>query len=272
LLTVRALGTLPNAATFSRLAHTVSGQLDPSSDGVRRLTLTYARGLRAYVFAPAHFNPATDGGLPALAFFFGGGLVSGSPSFWFPTAAYFAQRGFIAVSFQYRLDGAGGASLSISDARTALRWMRAVAPLLGINPGAIAAVGNSAGGYLALMTALGGNQPDELYLGEPVAPNAIIAIAPIIAGSPTFPLPASLTVTDLAASERLPPTLILQGTDDELTATPFSVTVGFAANRSDTVLVPFPGLTHATIAAGNHLSVDLLVLAQFLEGEISPSG
>jgi acetyl esterase/lipase len=262
-LTVKPLaGFLPPAA-MRGLSRAVSADLDSAVDGVRRLVLSYARGLRAYIFAPAHSNPLTER-LPALAFFFGGGLSVGSPSYWFPAAAYFAERGFVAISFDYRLDGPAGAALSVSDARTALRWMRTFAPQLGINPNAITAVGVSAGGYLALMTALGSNQPDEMYLGAPVAPDAIVAVAPIVASSQTFPLPASLSVVELARGQVLPRTLILQGSDDTLSATPFPVTAAFASNRPDTLLVPFPGLNHATIATGRNFPIDVVVLADFL--------
>jgi acetyl esterase/lipase len=262
-LTIEPLSMFVGTAALSGLSQAVSADLGSAAGNVRHTVLTYARGLQAHVFAPANVNPATSR-LPALAFFFGGGLSVGSPSFWFPAAAFFAERGFVAISFQYRLGGAAGAAASVSDARTALRWMRTFYPQLGINPNAITAVGVSAGGYLALMTALGGNQPDEMYLGAPVVPNSIIAVAPIVASSPTFSIPPSLSVVDLAAGQRLPPTLILQGNEDALAATPFPVTLGFAAHRPDTLLVPFPGLNHATVATGDNFAIDLLVMSRFL--------
>jgi acetyl esterase/lipase len=263
-LTVVPLSAFVNPAAAPGLSRAVAGQL-ASSAAVRHVVLTYARGLQAHVFTPAHFNPWTER-LPALALFFGGGLSVGSPKFWFPTAAFFAERGFVAIAFQYRLGGPAGAAGSVSDARTAVRWMRTFAAQLGIVPNAITAVGVSAGGYLALMTALGGNQPDEMYLGAPAAPDAIIAVAPVVVASATFPLPAALTVVDLAPSQPLPPTLILQGTADTLPATPFPITVTFAANRPDTIFVPFPGLNHANIASGPNFPIDVLLMGEFLGG------
>src|SRR5207237_5878805 len=64
-----------------------------------------------------------------------------------------AARGYVAIAAQYRLSGQAGFPALIHDAKAAIRWVRANAKTLGIEPQRIAVVGYSAGGYHALFTA-----------------------------------------------------------------------------------------------------------------------
>jgi acetyl esterase/lipase len=263
LLATQSIGGFYSPAAVEGLSReAATGGLDVSGK-VRRLTLTYARGLAADLFYPANFRTGT-GLLPTIAFFHGGGLSAGNPSFWFSGATYFAERGFLAVSFQYRLAGPAGAAQSVADARTALRWLRANAVPFGINPNAVVAAGDSAGGYLALLTALADNQPDETDLGAAVRPNAIVTFYPILDGS-RIGVPASLSPAALAQSRPLPPTLIVQGTRDGLTATTYAVAANFAS-LANVLLLPFPGRDHAFMGSGNDSLIGLLVMEQYIRG------
>jgi acetyl esterase len=117
--------------------------------------------LKADVFYPA---PGRDNqNRPAIAFFHGGGWVYGSPDEFHNTCKRFARKGFVAFSFQYRLsimeDGTHphpdiSPIESVKDARSAMRWIRANAASLRIDPDKIVAGGQSAGGQLTLSTAL----------------------------------------------------------------------------------------------------------------------
>lgn len=120
------------------------------------------RDLLAHVFLPAG-PTAPAKARPALALFHGGGWVFGKPEEFFPACARFAARGTVAVSFQYRLsrlpdgsypDPAVSLVECVLDARSALRWLRAHAADFGIDPARIVSGGQSAGGQLALSTAL----------------------------------------------------------------------------------------------------------------------
>jgi acetyl esterase len=100
---------------------------------------------------------------PAIAFFHGGGWAYGSPSEFYSTCIRYAKKGFITFSFQYRLSITEDGTVPhpditliecVKDARSALRWVRENAASFHIDPDKIVAAGQSAGGQLALSTAM----------------------------------------------------------------------------------------------------------------------
>jgi acetyl esterase len=121
---------------------------------------------------------------PAIAFFHGGGWVFGSPEEFFGACKRYAGKGFITISFQYRLSINEDGSYphpgitpveSVKDARSAIRWLRENAKELKIDPDRIVVGGQSAGGQLALSTALAetvNEKTDDLSV-SPV-PNALV--------------------------------------------------------------------------------------------------
>jgi acetyl esterase/lipase len=99
----------------------------------------------------------------AIAFFHGGGWVFGDRSEFYEACRRYARKGFVTFSFQYRLSRNADGTYphpeitpveSTKDARSAIRWIRENAALLKINPNKIVVGGQSAGGQLALSTAL----------------------------------------------------------------------------------------------------------------------
>ena len=103
------------------------------------------------------FNPATkvDKPLPCIVFFFGGGWTSGSPAQFEPQSRHLASRGMIAIVADYRVKSRQNALPAdcVSDAKACVRWVRANAARLGIDPTRIAVGGGSAGGHLAAAVA-----------------------------------------------------------------------------------------------------------------------
>jgi acetyl esterase len=139
------------------------------------------QSLRAFVFPAAAGQDA--GAHPAIAFFHGGGWVFGRPQEFFGACERFARLGFTTISFQYRLsvnaDGTwpkpGVSPIeSVKDARSAIRWMRANAAALDIDPDRIVVAGQSAGGQLALATALIEINESTDDLNVSPAPNALL--------------------------------------------------------------------------------------------------
>lgn len=100
---------------------------------------------------------------PAIAFFHGGGWAYGSPSEFYNACIRYAEKGFITFSFHYRLSIMEDGTVPdpditlvecVKDARSALRWVRENAASFHIDPDKIIAAGQSAGGQLALSTAM----------------------------------------------------------------------------------------------------------------------
>jgi acetyl esterase/lipase len=105
-------------------------------------------------------------GNPAIAFFHGGGWAYGDPSEFHNACRRYARKGFVTFSFGYRLCSNEDGTVphhditpveSVKDARSALRWVKEMAGQWSIDPEQVVAAGQSAGGQLALSTALLGH-------------------------------------------------------------------------------------------------------------------
>lgn len=108
------------------------------------------RELKLYVTQPGGWQP--DDQRPGIVFFHGGGWVGGAPGQFTEHSKHFAKRGLVCVQVEYRLldrDGNEPPDACIHDARSAMRWVRTRADLLGIDPLRMASAGGSAGGHLA---------------------------------------------------------------------------------------------------------------------------
>jgi acetyl esterase len=98
----------------------------------------------------------------AIVFFHGGGWAFGSPSEFFTTCERYARMGIVTFSVDYRLSDENsimpGKMISpiecVMDAKSAMRWVRKNAERLHIDKNKIVAAGQSAGGHLALSTAM----------------------------------------------------------------------------------------------------------------------
>ena len=96
---------------------------------------------------------------PGVLFIHGGGFTGGDKAEYrsASVSADLARAGYVVVSCNYLLgpkDKEGVWPRNIADCRDAVRWMRANADALGLDPNRIAVAGGSAGGYLALMVGL----------------------------------------------------------------------------------------------------------------------
>ncbi len=125
----------------------------PRIEGARVETYKTAGAtkLNLHVFAPA----TAGSNRPAIVFFFGGGWSSGTPAQFVPQCRHLAKRGMVAIAADYRVKTRHGVKPTqcLADARSAIRWVRAHAAELGLDPHRIAAGGGSAGGHLAAATA-----------------------------------------------------------------------------------------------------------------------
>jgi acetyl esterase/lipase len=110
--------------------------------------------LRLHVFNPP--NHAATAAVPAIVFFFGGGWANGTVNQFVPQAKHLASRGMVAIVADYRVFNRHKTTAfeAIADGKSAIRWVRAHARELGIDPARIAAAGGSSGGHVALSAAV----------------------------------------------------------------------------------------------------------------------
>jgi len=123
---------------------------------------------------------------PAIVFFFGGGWNGGTPKQFEPHCTYLASRGMVAITAEYRVKSRNKTTPfeCVKDGKSAIRWVRANAGKLGVDPKRVAAGGGSAGGHVAAATGncLGleeegenlkvSSKPDVLVLFNPVYDNS----------------------------------------------------------------------------------------------------
>lgn len=124
---------------------------------------------------------------PAIVFFFGGGWTGGSTGQFENHCRYLASRGMVAMAADYRVKSRHDvkAASCVADAKSALRWVRANAAKLGIDPDRIAAGGGSAGGHLAAAVATlpGLDDPaDDKRVN--CTPNALVLFNPALVLAP----------------------------------------------------------------------------------------
>ena len=137
--------------------------------------------LKLHIFEPPGRDVKEP--LPAVVFFFGGGWVGGTPTQFYHQCDYFASRGIVAISAEYRVRNRHGTTPfeCVADGKSAVRWIRANAARLGVNPNKIAAGGGSAGGHVAACTGVieGLDEEDE-DRNISSRPNALVLFNPAV--------------------------------------------------------------------------------------------
>lgn len=183
---------------------------------------------------------------PAVVFFFGGGWNGGNPSQFYPHCEYFAGRGMIAMSADYRVHGRDKTTPAecVMDGKSAVRWIRANAVRLGVDPDRIAAGGGSAGGHVAaaVATTVGFDEAGE-DTSVRYMPNALVLFNPVYDNGPKgyghdrvkdF-FPAISPFHNLRPGT--PPTIVFLGTNDNLipvaTAKDYQATMLKNGDRSE---------------------------------------
>ena len=148
------------------------------------------RGLRLWVVKPEGWRAADR--RPAAVFFHGGGWTGGRPDQFDMQARYLATRGMVCVQVEYRLLDRGEAGQDpeppvacCRDAKSAIRWVRAHAADLGVDPARIAAGGGSAGGHLAAFAGMVAGQDDPADDAAVSArPDALLLFNPVLDNGP----------------------------------------------------------------------------------------
>ncbi len=216
--------------------------------------LVNGRSLRLFVLFPETVQ--RDGLAPAVVFVHGGGWTGGNAQQYLAHCAYFAQRGAVGISVEYRLmDREHGISLCdcMEDVAAAVAWLREHAAQMGVDSVRIAAMGDSAGAHLLLSLLA----RDRVYW-----PNALVNCNGVTDLTGTFLsfVPRQPNDTEASVLERavqlsplshicagLPPLLNLQGADDK-TVLPDETERFHQAYRSygnDSRYIVWPDTRHA---------------------------
>jgi acetyl esterase/lipase len=165
---------------------------------------------------------------PAIVFFFGGGWETGTIAQFEPQAEHLAKRGMVAARADYRVKSRQGVAPDkcVEDAKSAVRWLRANAAKLGINPEQIVAAGGSAGGHIAACTALtDGLEAEGEDRSISSKPCALVLFNPVLRFDGFSQLMRRIGDDEalgkklsptLLATKDTPPTLVLFGTGDRL--------------------------------------------------------
>jgi len=178
--TQTSTASLPRRAVTIQTSSTLVSSFPPSRQVVYKKVGNVE--LHLVFFDPP--KNTVKGKAPVIVFFFGGDWLVGSPSQFFPECAYFAERGFLACSAEYRVKFRAGAATPfdcVADGKSAIRWLRQNAKELDIDPDRIVAAGASAGGHVAACAALiqGLDDPADNKAFSCV-PNALILLSAVV--------------------------------------------------------------------------------------------
>ncbi|HXQ43250.1 MAG TPA: alpha/beta hydrolase [Acidimicrobiales bacterium] len=304
---------LAPASAGANQTTTAGASLAPLGPG--KTTLTYCDdGGVAETLDVDEPAPLPTAPVPVVVYVHGGGWVQGDSaiapgSLVGLVAAAVEAKGWVVVSIDYRLAPRFPWPAQIDDAACAIRYLRANAAALHIDPGAVGAIGDSAGGQIVSLLGLAGRRggfdtgPDagqssgvqavvDLYgpadltttdwarapLIQAYAPRAFgTTLGPGPAGSPTTDvLVAASPVTYVGAHE--PPFLIVQGDDDTVVPPDQSVDLDaeLRASGNSATLVMVRHAEHGLLpAAGGPETPGISQLAgqtaAFLIGHLGPS-
>lgn len=214
---------------------------------------TPTRKLELYVYGIRQGNANKAAPTPVVVFFHGGAWARGEPDQFLKQVNFLSRHGLVAITVDYRLKGRDNTSPfeALQDAKSAIRWVRQNAANLNIDPNKLIAAGGSAGGQLAVATAIvdDDNDPqDDLKISA--APDAIILFNPVldlVKWQKTFNMDLMPISPLQKMNKPLPPTIIFHGTADSIA--PFSVTEAFVAKArqlgtKQIELLAYPNRTH----------------------------
>ena len=233
--------------------------------------------LNLFVYKPSEFDIKKK--YSCIVFFHGGGWNSGTPEQFQRQSRYFASRGMVAISVEYRIRNEHGTSpiQAMEDAKSAIRFIRSNAKLFSINPNRIATAGGSAGGHLAAVAGnidLFDNSDEDLTISS--KPNLLILYNPVLHYGRKWGWidnPSNASPYD-NLSEGSPPTIILTGTEDKIVPVEliesYKKRMESIGSRCDLIL--YEGAEHAFFNKGDDFLDTVLQTDIFLKSNWYLSG
>jgi acetyl esterase/lipase len=170
--------------------------------------------------------PAGEGPFPAVVCLHGGGWVGGDRKQMTRTLAVLSKRGYVAITPDYRLAPKHRYPDALADCKAAVAWLRENAAKYKVDPKRIGIMGLSAGGHLAVMTALEGGEvqavvgfsvpcdlsDEKLHTAETLKRNLV----PLLGGEPKTHAEAYKKASPMhhASVKSMPATFLVVGSED----------------------------------------------------------
>lgn len=218
-------------------------------------------------------KPWNDPGqtFPLLVWICGGAWLGLDKGAHIAELAYLADQGYVVASVDYRTSNTAAMPGPLEDVKAAIRWLRAHAAEFAIDPNRVAVMGESAGGHLASMVGLTGDDTrfdtgDHLDQSSKVqtaivwyGPSDIVQFDAQASPDRVSPVDAMVGARDrqdprfAAASplcqvgKGMPPFLLLHGTADGLVPISESEKLydAMIAQENDVEFVAIEGADHA---------------------------
>lgn len=162
-----AAPTAAKAAAKGKAAKSEVDSVVPGADVPPGKVYTYKQSgggpRQLEVYFPPGWGPTTPCG-PGVILFHGGGWSGGSLTQFRHACRYLASRGFVAATANYRMlsraeretlpPGESYKRVCVTDAKSAIRWMKQHADELRIDPARLITGGGSAGGHVSVLATL----------------------------------------------------------------------------------------------------------------------
>ncbi len=143
-----------NKPVLAQLSETAKWAINFQSNYRTKSNITYLKAnnveLKLDVFAPR--NPQES--VPTVIYFHGGGWIGGNKNNAMKVVLPYLEKGWGAVTVEYRLASVSPAPAAVEDCLCALRWVIKNADKYGFDVDKIVVFGDSAGGHLALTTGM----------------------------------------------------------------------------------------------------------------------
>ena len=190
-----------------------------TSEHVYRISDGVSQDLRVY------YPDGWTSGDPrdCVILFHGGSWKGGDKNQFSSVCNYFAKRGLVAITANYRVltdaeiallpSGSSLKAPCVKDAKSAIRWAKSNHATLGIDPNRVIAGGNSAGGHISVLAALADEQNNA---DDPVGVNTNVLA--FLLWNPAFTLEANESTSEVNAfvhyDKPLPPAIFMFGDQD----------------------------------------------------------
>lgn len=159
---------------------------------------------------------------PAILYFSGGGWNANNVTWVIQECAWFRDHGVIGIACDYRVAGRHKTDIpaAVQDAKSAVRYIRAHAKELGIDPQRIIVAGGSAGGHIAACTAMPGHDEPGEDLSVSSRADALVLGNPVVGkgfNEGFFDKNPDMSPLEGAKSKGWPPVILINGTADTIT-------------------------------------------------------